>query len=44
MSDHTKRKNLQRMSWDNFKLSAKKSSEKLDFYREMILSRRFIDD
>ena len=44
MSDPTKRKNLQRMSWDNFKLSAKKSSEKLDFYREMISSRCFVDD
>ncbi|MDC1356337.1 glycosyltransferase family 4 protein [Pseudomonadota bacterium] len=44
MSDHTKRKNLQRMSWDNFQLSAKKSSEKLDFYREMISSKYFVDD
>jgi len=44
MSDPSKRKNLQRKSWDNFNLSAKKSSEKLDFYREMISSRYFVDD
>jgi len=32
------------MSWANFKFSAKKSSKKLDLYREMILSREFVDD
>jgi len=42
--DSTKRKKLQRMSWANFKFSAKKSSKKLDLYREMILSREFVDD
>ena len=44
MSDPNKTKNLQRMSWDNFKLSAKKSSEKLDLYRDMISSKYFVDD
>ena len=44
ISDSTKRKKLQRMSWANFKFSAKKSSKKLDLYREMILSREFVDD
>ena len=44
MTNLTKTKKLQRMSWDNFKLSAKKSSEKLDLYRDMISSKYFVDD
>ena len=44
ISNSSKRKKLQKLSWDNFKLSAKKSSEKLDKYREIILSRYFVDN
>ncbi|MDC1194402.1 glycosyltransferase family 4 protein [Pseudomonadota bacterium] len=35
----TKRKILQKKSWANFKFTAKRSSKKLDFYRQIILSR-----
>ena len=44
ISNSSKRIKLQRMSWANFKFSAKKSSKKLDLYREMVLSRGFVDD
>ncbi|MDC6451696.1 glycosyltransferase family 4 protein [Alphaproteobacteria bacterium] len=35
----TKRKKLQKLSWANFEFSSKRSSKKLDLYREIILSR-----
>ena len=44
ISNSDKRTKLQRKAWDNFKFSAKRSSEKLDFYRDVILSREFVDD
>ena len=44
ISNSNKRTKLQRKAWDNFKFSAKRSSEKLDFYRDIILSREFVDD
>ena len=44
ISDDIKRKKLQTKSWVNFKFSAKNSSEKLDIHRQVILSKKFIND
>ena len=41
--DNNKREFFQKASWDNFILDAKNSSQKLDSFREKILSNKFID-
>ena len=42
INNSSKRKSLQRKSWANFKFTAKKSSRKLDMYREKIFSDTFV--
>ena len=44
MSNHNKIKILQKLSWNNFEHSSKNSSEKLDNYRQRILSSYFINN
>ena len=44
MSDSDKIKALQKLSWKNFEHSSKNSSKKLDFYREKILFRYFVNN
>ena len=44
ISDDAKRKKLQRNSWANFKFFAKNSSKILDLHRQVILSKKFIND
>ena len=41
--NENKRKNLQKLSWNNFEHSAENSSKKLDNYREMIFSNYFVN-
>ena len=44
MSNHNKIKSLQKLSWNNFEHSSKKSSEKLDNYRQSILFSHIINN
>ncbi len=44
MSNSVKMKTLQKLSWDNFEHSSKKSSEKLDNYRKIILTSHFVNN